>query len=290
MTHWKSGDRHVVEYQPPQSLQNFLVELSKRFDTPIRRLYNLPSCALWEDRRQVISDEQLRDAISELNSLPSTEAENRLYVSSDNESPTSSPKVQRIESSQDVKMNGNASPSQSEGMTGRSSASSRYLQQKLRDGLLVRDGGRCLVCGDITTEAAHVIGASERISLEQLVNEFGMTSKYELHNGLLLCPTCHTNYDNYTLGIDGDGNVYEKERGRWVKGKCIFDGIDEALRQRRYPSREVLEWKYSIFTEKIRPKRTKGKAKGGDKQQQTSRRTTPGASTQKREPKKKKTT
>lgn len=91
MTHWATGIRHVVEYQPSQSLQNFLAELSIKFDTPISRLYNLPSCALWEEKRQVISDEQLLGVVNELKQLPIVVAADRLFVSSDTNSPTGSP-------------------------------------------------------------------------------------------------------------------------------------------------------------------------------------------------------
>ncbi|KAB2877469.1 HNH endonuclease [bacterium] len=275
VTHWATGIRHVVVYQPSQSLQNFLAELSIKFDTPISRLYNLPSCALWEAKRQVISDEQLLDVVNELKQLPIVEAADRLFVSSDTNSPTGSPK--RVQTFQAVN-NGSALPSQSDGMTGNSRASSRALQHTLRECLLERDGGRCLVCGcdeKRILQAAHVIGASEQIPLKQLANEFGLANKYELRVGLLLCSSCHIKFDNNLLGIDGDGNVYEKMGGEVKMVKCIFDGIDEDRRLHHYPSRNILEWKYKKFTDSVQP---------------ISRRKRARASAQERQPRKKKAT
>lgn len=169
-------------------------------------------------------------------------------------------------------------PSQSDGMTDNSRASSRALQHTLRECLLERAGSRCLVCGcdeKRILQAAHVIGVSEQIPLKQLANEFGLANRYELRVGLLLCSNCHIKFDKYLLGIDGDGNVYEKMGGEVKMVKCIFDGIDEDRRLHHYPSRNMLEWKYKTFTDSVQP---------------ISRRKRARASAQERQPRKKKAT
>lgn len=279
-----------------ESLVDLLGDLCIEFNTDISRIYYIPPNQTWHESQILDTDDKLRAAIDEIKGLPRKVRNNCLYASSSENSPTSSPEKPKGELSRDVNNNGNvnALSSQSDGEAGgplvntnrsSTSKSSGSAQEEFREVILARDGKCCLVCGncnDKSLEAAHVIdlfpkNKSLDVTLEQLQKIYHLSSKYDWKNGLLLCRNCHKQYDDFDMGIDGEGDVHMEEEDDVEEKKNIFKGIDSECRQNDYPSKLTLEWKFKQFEQKQRSRASSSiiKSFGSQQTKQTLKRKKP---------------
>jgi hypothetical protein len=101
-----------------------------------------------------------------------------------------------------------------------------------------------------SVEGAHIVDAKAKLTPSQLY-ELDIESKYEVYNGVLLCPNCHCQYDRWKCGIDKDGFKWHKDKdGCWVKDDSVNIFPPGTYGLRRYPSPKLLDWKFQQFVEK----------------------------------------
>ena len=92
--------------------------------------------------------------------------------------------------------------------------------------------------------------ASAKLTEAQL-EPYGISTKYEVWNGLLLCANCHNQYDRWAIGINSDGYLCRRERNQWIIDQAINIYPSPELKNNRlYPDPILLEWKFLKFIEK----------------------------------------
>lgn len=106
----------------------------------------------------------------------------------------------------------------------------------------------CRLCGgENALIGAHIVDAEAKLTASEL-SELGISNKYEIWNGVLLCAVCHHQYDHWQHGIDKDGFLWKKANGQWIRDdeRNIYPS-PEFKEKRKYPDPILLEWKFGRF-------------------------------------------
>lgn len=127
-------------------------------------------------------------------------------------------------------------------------------QDSFRDKLIRRSLNRttCGICSDDvgfdTLESAHIIDVAKRAILEAAYGELDAVlpaSVNDTCNGLLLCPTCHSLFDNQKIQISGSGKILLCSELREKNYKYLHNTDVPWTRliglNINYPTKELLE-------------------------------------------------
>src|ERR1700722_11684621 len=83
-------------------------------------------------------------------------------------------------------------------------------QVEFSKSVMRRDSYRCCICGfDKVLEAAHIRPIRPNKNKKQLeeIQKCGLSSFYDIRNGVTLCKNCHLNFDKGLISIDVDYRI-----------------------------------------------------------------------------------
>eukprot|EP01031_Cornospumella_fuschlensis_P031927 gene31927-38601_t len=204
---WKSGLRREVTYTKGDSLRRFPLSVSISFDTgPSFQLYALCPNFTHDQRVKIESNEGLRAILKEIDD--NLDFVDILYVYPEDGLPTSSPSKEVASPLLTSPLLKGEAENKSETTSSDQKSDRSTYQKRFKTELTRRDRSRCLLCGcEDALIGVHIVDAEAKLSSEeqQTLKMFTGTDRYSIFNGLLLCATCHTMYDNWQLSVDLDG-------------------------------------------------------------------------------------
>jgi hypothetical protein len=248
VTHWVSGISKEISFGSGESLKRFLTRVGIVMKVGrIDRLYALLPGQSHDQRSRIENTDQL---VRYLSMVDETEDYiDILYVYPNEDSPASSPnKVPQFPAASDS----SRSSSDVSSDNGRST-----YQKRFRTELLRRDKERCLLCStDEALIGAHIVDVDATLTdLEKEQLDMKHTSdRYAVYNGLLLCANCRTSYDNWKLGVDGNGYLVKRDKdalGGWSRTTTnVYPDPEDRFTNPKNPLGKLLTWKYEKFISK----------------------------------------
>lgn len=238
----------MIPYDGSKKFWHFTNSIQSAFEIPRSiKLYKMSPHASVEERILISNKEQLESILEEIDSADDEESAQILYVFTptlNNSSPQNTPMKQSLEEEE------KSSESTSKLSEGKKKERDRAKQSKFREDLLYRDGEHCRLCSQAPVEAAHIVDVEAKLTKDEL-RRYGLYDIYYVSNGVILCRLCHWNYDHFVIGINEDGYLVTKQKGKWKTSNTVsIFRTPEEKGLHSSPLKEALRWKYDKFISK----------------------------------------
>jgi hypothetical protein len=253
---WQNGEIQSVHFKSSMDFDEFITSVQILFQTYDEcRLYYLPIGDIWSNREKIEDMAALVERLPHVPKAKSAKDKLVFYVFFGDVSPDGSPcKAYEKNSKNNVAKQESPKQSLSSSEKADSRKSNSHHQAAFRKHLLTRDRDMCRFCSyPGTVVACHIIDikwvknsktSNSKLTPNDLLEKFGLTSVYYPANGMLLCPNCHKEFDDFEIGVTTEGVIICRDQTKPFNGKLLFEESEVKRAPLLFPTQSILKFRF----------------------------------------------